>query len=94
MRSLASPLRTMINEWCEFIDSDYVECDTLYDLHRAVFDEAGNKPMSRTWFGVRFKNAYPKIRKIRKCSGGKRFWVYEGLRITPEAYTRYMGGLR
>lgn len=92
MRSLASPLRTMINEWCEF-GNDYVESDTLYDLHRAVFDEAGVKPMSRTWFGVRFKNAYPKINKVRKTSGGKRYWAYEGLRVTPEAYERYLGGL-
>jgi putative DNA primase/helicase len=90
-KALASPLRAMVDEWCEFGDDLFVSCNTLYDLHKAVFTEDGLRPMNRVWFGVRFKAAFPHIEKLRRISGGVREYVYEGLALVPEAYKRYLG---
>lgn len=90
-KALASPLKTMIDQWCDFGGDLYISCNTLYDLHKAIFLEDGYKPMNRIWFGVRFKNAFPHISKGQRYSAGRREYVYEGLTIMSDAYKKFLG---
>ena len=90
-KAMASPLKTMLDEWCDLSNSSIdTPCNTLYDLHRVVYEEEGRRPLTRTQFGVKFKNARPDINRQRKMIAGMRTYVYEGLQILPEAYERYL----
>jgi len=90
-KAMASPLKTMLEDWCDFSDPNkVVPCTTLYDLHKAVYEEEGRKPLTRTGFGMKFKAARSDIIKQQKIIAGMRTYVYAGLEILPEAYERYL----
>lgn len=91
-KKLASPLQTMIEDWCEIKPEAYAPINDLYDLHRAIYQEEGLQPMSRTWFGRKLKNAYPDIYKGSKWNNGVRQMVYEGIKINDEAYHTFLRG--
>lgn len=90
-KKLASPLQTMVAEWCELKPEAFVPVNHVYDLHRAIYQEAGLQPMNRIWFGRKLKNAFPEIYKQDRQINGERCVVYVGMRINQEAYKTFLG---
>lgn len=91
-KALASPIRTMVNMWCEFDPKAEVPVNYLYELHQAVAQENGEQPDTRVSFGRKLSNAFPsQIRKVQKRVNGERVYVYEGICIVPEAYKNFLG---
>ena len=90
-RKLASPLQTMVDDWCELKTGASVLANHVFDLHVALFKEEGLHPMSRVWFGRKLKNAFPDIKKGTKTINGEQCTVYVGMEIKPEAYKTFLG---
>jgi len=90
-KALASPIRTMIDMWCEFDPAAEVPVGYLFDLHRAIAQENGEFSETRIGFGRKLLNAFPKIRRVQKRVNGERQYVYEGIQIVPEAYKNFLG---
>lgn len=90
-KKLASPLQTIIDDWCEQKSGVFVPINTVYDLHVAFFKEDGLHPMNRTWFGRKMKNAFPNITKGTRTINGETTAVYNGLEIKQEAYRIFLG---
>ena len=84
----------MVNMWCEFGPDFEVPVSYLYELHQVVSKENGDIPENRVGFGRKIKNAFPtRINKTQKRVNGERVYVYEGIRILPEAYKNFLGRL-
>jgi len=90
-KRLASPLQTMVEDWCVRKAGAVAPINDLFDLHVALFREEGLHPMSRTWFGRKLKNAFPDIGKGQRMISGERQAVYNGIEIKQESYRTFLG---
>jgi len=91
-KAISAPIRTMVDMWCEFGPQYETPVNYLYELHRVVSQENGDIPENRVSFGRKMKNAFPtQINKVQKRFDGERMYVYEGIRIVPEAYKNFLG---
>jgi len=90
-KRLASPLQTMLTDWCELKPGAFVPVNDVYDLHRAIYQEAGIQPMNRIWFGRKMKDACSEVYKHDRKVNGVRCVVYEGMQINQEAYRIFLG---
>lgn len=92
-RELSSPLSAMIAEHCDVGDDPewWAPVDSLYDLHRAYYEEEGLTPMGSALFKSRIKTVIPSLERTRKMVAGEQVSVYKGIRIKQNAKRKYLG---
>lgn len=89
---MTSPMAAMADDCLDFSDSNiYTPRDQLYDLHRIWFQEMGYTLYNRIWFFRILKTTFPNLQQIRPQIGNKQIYCYKGVKITPDAYEKYLG---
>jgi putative DNA primase/helicase len=89
---MTSPIAAMAHDCLEFDDENIcTPRDQLYDLHRAWFEEAGYALYNRVWFFRTFRTTFPNIDQARPQIGNKKVYCYRGVKITPDAFEKYLG---
>jgi len=80
---LSCPLSTLAEQHCELGEGpEYITpIHWLFELHKAVYEEWGLKPMGSALFRARFKSVFPSLKRKRRSVGGKIVPVWEGIRI-------------
>ncbi|MCX5638301.1 MAG: type I restriction enzyme HsdR N-terminal domain-containing protein [Planctomycetota bacterium] len=92
LRRQTSPIAAMMDECCEFDRISYVLNEQLYDLYKSWAKENGYPVFNRIWFGrYVIKNYKNKITHYRPIVKGQRVRCTQGIKITDEAYQRYLG---
>jgi len=92
---LSSPLSTMVKQHCQFGDSSefFIPIHWMFDLHKAVYEEWGLKPMGSALFRVRFKSVFPKLIRKRRSVGGRVVPVWAGVKIKERSKQQYLGAV-
>lgn len=96
LADLTNPIGVMLAECTRLhIGSEYLkyrtECKVLYDLWKAWCDDTRTKTsLSAIGFGMKLAQMEHPITKKQIMEAGKRYTVYQGLEILPEAYERYL----
>lgn len=86
-----TPTAEFIYECCELEESEWVSKTQVYDAWVMWAREHGLRPGVRSRFGQRFLAQVPSCRIGRVRQGGKRWTVYIGVSLIPEAKKRYLG---
>jgi P4 family phage/plasmid primase-like protien len=96
LAELTNPIGTMLAECCcihvgpEFV-KHRTSCSDLYDLWNAWCDvNHVRTSLNNIGFGMKLNNMDRPIVKRQIMEAGKRTYVYQGLEILPEAYSRYL----
>lgn len=90
---LSSPLSAMIDEYCEIGGGPefWATIDSLWELHRAVYEQSGLSPMGQALFKSRIKTVMPELERTRKTVAGEQVYVYTGIRIKQSAQRKFLG---
>jgi P4 family phage/plasmid primase-like protien len=97
-REIASPVISFVNDCCEFPEGVYdkekfyVPKDQLFDIWKAWCVNQGRQHGFKESFCRWFLATCPQIITTRKRMGNNRIYVFEGIRITGEAFKEYIGG--
>ncbi len=90
----------MIDDCCQVFDEPleqekhWAAFNHLYELHKAWYEDNGLKPMTKIAFGMKIKNTFPNLQKAKTYEQGLQILIYKGIKITPEAFKHYLGGLK
>ena len=92
-RELSSPLSTMISEHCEIGDTPeyWAVIESLYELHRAFYEQEGLTPMGSAMFKSRIKTVLPRLERTRRTIAGEQVYGYKGIRIKRSAERKFLG---
>jgi putative DNA primase/helicase len=90
---LSSPLSAMVSTCCVVGDHpEYLESiSVLEDLHRAVYESQGIKPMGSALFRSRLKTVLPHLQRRRLKVSGEVEPCYQGIKITDAAKRKFLG---
>ena len=98
---LINPLQAMVDECCEICKTPaeslkYVTArEHLFELHKAWYEENNLKSLGKASFGMKFHNiGLSNVIKKQIMTQGERVTVYQGIKILPSAYKKYLGGLK
>lgn len=97
-REIASPVISFVNDCCEFPEGPYdknkfyVPKDQLFDIWKAWCADQGRQHGFKESFCRWFLSTCPQIDTVRKRMGNSRIYVFEGIKITEEAFKEYIGG--
>ncbi|MBE3139528.1 MAG: hypothetical protein IMZ53_02990 [Thermoplasmata archaeon] len=96
-RDIASPVISFVNDCCEIPEGAYDENkfyitkDQLFDIWKAWCLNQGRQHGFKESFCRWFMATCPQIKTVRKRIGNKRPYVFEGIKITEDAFKEYFG---